>query len=355
MRIASIIGTRPNLIKLNPIYHAINDIADHHIIHTGQHYDYQLSEIFFKEFDLPKADVNLGVGSGSPGFQAGEMIKKLEIYFLKKKFDLVIVYGDTSSTFAGAFSASRAGISVAHLESGLRVFDRWMIEETNRILTDHLSDYLFTPTRTALRNLKQENVRGEIVPTGDVSVEIIKNTLKESSKSSILEDLQLEHKSYILLTLHRAENTSSKERLISVIRALEKIPWIKTVFPIHPRTKKMLKETNLYDRLKKNKNIKILPPVGFIDFIKLMRSSQKIITDSGGIQKEAYLLRIPCITIRKNTEWIETVDSGWNILVDADVNRIVKGIKNWTPTERIKPIFGNGNTSKIIKNFISSL
>src|SRR5919197_99348 len=236
-KIASVVGARPNFVKLAPIYKAINNFSppssdhsiEHTIIHTGQHYDYSLSKIFFKEFGIPEPDFNLDVGSGTPGFQIGEMIKRIEKVFLEKKnnnnFDLVLVYGDTNSSLAGALAAKSSGIKVAHVESGLRSFDRRMPEETNRVLTDHISDYLFAPTQTAVKNLEREHVFGKVIYTGDIAVEIVREAvqlLETSRLSSILDYLKLEPKSYILFTMHRSENTSSKDSLISVIRAFEK-------------------------------------------------------------------------------------------------------------------------------------
>jgi UDP-N-acetylglucosamine 2-epimerase len=357
MKIASVVGARPNFIKLAPIHKAISNFSDlhHTIIHTGQHYDYKLSQIFFKEFTLPKPNYNLEVGSGTPGFQIGEMVKRLENIFLESSFDLVVVYGDTNSTFAGALSAARSGIRVAHIESGLRSFDRHMPEEINRVLTDHVSDYLFAPTPTAIKNLERENSFGKVFYTGDLSVEIVKDAVQFSSKSIILNKLQLASKSYILFTMHRAENTDSQNSLISVIRSFEILSEIKIVFPIHPRTKHILKRKNLWPRLEKCKNVKLIQPVGYVDFIKLVQNAKKIVTDSGGIQKESYLLDVPCITIRNNTEWVETVNEGWNILTGNDTNKIVKAIRDWMPATDIqkKPILGDGLTSSvIIKNLI---
>jgi UDP-N-acetylglucosamine 2-epimerase len=354
VRIASVVGARPNFIKLAPVHKAVSKFADHTIVHTGQHYDYELSEIFFKEFRLPKPDYNLEVGSGKPTYQIGEMIKRLEKIFAKTRFDLVIVYGDTNSTFAGALSANRMGIRVAHVESGLRSFDRRMPEEINRVLTDHIGDYLFAPTRTSVNNLKQERVYGRIVYTGDVSVEMVKMAAGFAAKSPILADLDLEPKSYILLTMHRAENTSSKASLVSVIRALERLPETKIVFPIHPRTVKVLKDLDLLRRLRRCRNVKIIPPVGYVDFIRLMQGASKMMTDSGGAQKEAYLLSVPCITIRRNTEWVETVKAGWNVLTDTVTEKIVRAARDWEPRGQTRSIFGDGSASEKIGLFMKN-
>jgi UDP-N-acetylglucosamine 2-epimerase (non-hydrolysing) len=355
VKIASIVGARPNFIKLVPVHQAISQFADHIIIHTGQHYDYELSEIFFKEFHLPKPDYNLEVGSGKPTYQICEMIRRLEPILLDAHFDLVIVYGDTNSTFAGALSANRLGINVAHVEAGLRSFDRRMPEEINRVLTDHIADYLFAPTHTAVKNLEMERVYGKVIYTGDLSVEMVKKAVDFASSSRILEDLHLEPNSYILFTMHRAENTNSRTSLISVIRAFESLPEIKILFPIHPRTAGLLKETGLMGRLENCRNIQIIPPVGYIDFIRLMQAANRVITDSGGVQKEAYLLSVPCITIRRNTEWVETVKAGWNLLTDTATDRIIHAARNWTPRRRTRPIFGNGKTSIKIASFVKRI
>jgi UDP-GlcNAc3NAcA epimerase len=416
LRIASVVGARPNFIKMAPVYRALKGFADHSIIHTGQHYDYRLSKIFFKEFNLPDPDFELGVGSGLPGYQIGEMIKRLEDVFFshrehnrlanrpvgskldnppiryakrKPQFDLVLVYGDTNSTFAGALAAMRSGIKVAHIESGLRSFDRRMPEEINRILTDQLSDYLFAPTKTAMANLKREHVHGKPIFSGDLSVEIVNEAVQISkNKSKILRRLALDPQSYTLFTMHRAENTNSVGTLTSVIETFELLSKTSAsnedevnsnaiiVYPIHPGTKRKFKENALYKRLENCSNLRLINPVGYIDLIQLLRNARKITTDSGGIQKEAYILGVPCITIRENTEWVETVKEGCNKLIDINPSNIVKSILQWSPrtalskalsnesnptilsqynSGKIKQIFGTGNTSAVIKKFILSL
>jgi UDP-N-acetylglucosamine 2-epimerase len=352
MKIASVVGARPNFVKLAPVHTAISPVTDHIIVHTGQHYDYEMSEIFFQQLHIPKPDHNLNVGSGTPMAQIGDMVKGLEDIFLKSNLDLVIVYGDTNSTFAGALAAMRNGIKVAHIESGLRSFDRRMPEEINRLLTDQLSDYLFAPTARAIENLNREHVFGKIIYSGDVSVEILNEVSLLSEKSLILKDLDLEPKKYVLFTMHRAENTLTEDSLISVIRAFELLSEIKIVFPIHPRTKRVLQEKNLFGRLEKCRNVKLIDPLGYIDFIKLIQNADKMMTDSGGAQKESYLLHVPCITIRDVTEWEETVKTGWNVLVGTDTEKIVKAVRGWRPASSIQPIFGNGDTSKIIRDHI---
>ena len=360
-KIASIVGARPNFIKLAPIHNLINDhiytnIFEHIIIHTGQHYDYKLSEIFFKEFSLPPPNYNLDVGSASPCLQIAEIIKRLEHLFQSNKIDLVLVYGDTNSTFAGALAAIKSSIKVAHVESGLRSFDREMPEEVNRILTDHVSNFLYPPTKTALKNLNSENIQGEIIYTGDISVEIIREAETKIYNSLILERLNLEPKEYYLFTLHRSENTNF-ECLKSIINIFKKIHGLTIVFPIHPRTARILNEIDLYKELQKCKNVKLIDPVGYIDFIQLIKCATKVITDSGGTQKEAYILNTPCITIRNNTEWIETIDENWNILTGIDVEKTTNAIVNWHPqkTSTKNPIFGNGMTSNIIVDHLKKV
>lgn len=356
VKIASVVGARPNFVKLAPIHRTISKLCEHTIIHTGQHYEYELSEIFFKEFKIPAPDINLNVNSGTQAYQVGEMMKKLQEIFLTRKFDLVIVYGDTNSTFAGGFAAKTSGMKVAHVESGLRSFDQSMPEEINRILTDHSSDILFAPTHTAMNNLLKEGISEGIVHSGDLSVEIIKQSLKFTPNSTILRRMKVLPKSYYLFTMHRAENTRLKSTMKSVIEALGILSDDPIIIPMHPRTKKILNELKLYTKLLSYDHVILIKPVGYIDFIKLLSNAKKVISDSGGIQKEAYLLGIPCITIRKNTEWLETLSSGWNVLVGTDKTKIVKYVRNWYPENKLrKSIFGSGDASSIIKKSILSL
>jgi UDP-GlcNAc3NAcA epimerase len=351
--IVSIVGARPNFIKLAPIYRRLKGKVTHTIIHTGQHYDFEMSEIFFNEFNLPKPDFNLEIGSGTSCYQVGEMIKQTEKVIREHQFDLAIVYGDTNSTFAGAFAAFKSNIKIGHVEAGIRSFDRNMPEEINRVLTDNLSQYFFAPTDTAVENIKKANLSGQILQTGDLSVEILAEHLKMSKQSQILSILDLEPDSYILFTMHRAENTSQAENLLSVIKTMERINHIKIVFPIHPRTMSILKLNNLYERILACKNVKVTQPVGYTDFVQLMRNSTKIVTDSGGIQKESFLLSVPCITIRNNTEWVETIQEGWNILVGTDSEKIIRAIESWYPSgSNRKQIFGKGDTSRVISDKI---
>jgi UDP-N-acetylglucosamine 2-epimerase (non-hydrolysing) len=315
-----------------------------------------MSDIFFSEFELPKPDIHLGVGSGSSCFQLGEIIKRLENKLIDKQLDLVLVYGDTNSTLAGAIVANKCNIKLGHIEAGLRSYDPSMPEEHNRILTDDLSDYLFAPTRNAVKNLKSERKRGKVYYTGDLSVEIIGKTRTISKNSEILDILNLKPKSYLLLTMHRAENTNSRDFFIQLLETFEVLKDKIIVFPIHPRTKKMFETFGLLDRLLNCANVKTLLPVGYIDFIALLQNSLKVVTDSGGIQKEAYLLKVPCITMRKNTEWIETIKGKWNVLTGVDSMKIIKAIRGPSPISNYsKSVFGTGRTSLVINDLITRI
>ncbi len=349
MKVATIVGARPQFIKMAPVSKELRKKFKEIIIHTGQHYDYEMNEIFFKELNIPKPDYNLGVGSGTHGYQTGEMLKKIEKVLIQERPDIVLVYGDTNSTLAGALAAVKLHIPVAHVEAGLRSFDRRMPEEINRVLTDHASDILFAPTETAVRNLENEGIKRGVYLVGDVMVDaLLQNIEVAEMESKILEKLEIKKKEYLLVTVHRAENTDNREKLKSIVEALiesnEKI-----VFPAHLRTVKALKKFNLYSLLESSNNIKLINPVGYIDILILEKYARKILTDSGGVQKEAYILKVPCITLRETTEWVETVQDGWNILVGSDKEKIKKAIKTFEPSEKThKQRFGDGKSAKRI-------
>lgn len=349
MKVLTVIGARPQFIKAATVSNKIRTNGNSEIlVHTGQHYDNNMSDIFFEELGIPKPDYNLSIGSSSHGHQTGNMLIALEDIYLKEKPDMVLVYGDTNSTLAGALCASKLLIPVAHVEAGLRSFNKTMPEEQNRILTDHISDLLFTPTLTAVNNLKNENITKGVHNTGDVMYDAI-NLFKERAKeiSTIIEKLNLTNDSYILSTIHRAENTDNIKRLTSIISALSN-SGKKIILPLHPRTKKFIEEYHLHVR----DNIKIIDPVGYLDMISLQENAKKIVTDSGGVQKEAYFLKKPCITMRDETEWVETVQNGWNVIVGSDSNKIIDALENFNPTGTPASAFGNGDTSSIITGII---
>jgi len=307
MKIASVVGARPNFIKLAPVSKELRKEFDEVLVHTGQHYDYEMNKIFFDEMGIPEPDYNLGVGSGSHGYQTGEMLKRIEEVLMKEKPDLVLVFGDTNTTLAGALAAIKLHIKVGHIEAGLRSFDKRMPEEINRALTDHCSDILFCPTETGVKNLKNEGIAKGVYLTGDVMVDALQENIKiAEKKSKILDELDLKPEEYFLATVHRAENTDDFSRLRSIVDAFCEIVHI--VFSCHPRTEKMFKKFDLWDRLQKS--VKVIKPVGYLDMLVLEKNARKILTDSGGIQKEAYIFKVPCITLRENTEWVETIEDG---------------------------------------------
>lgn len=353
MKIASIVGVRPQFVKASVVSKELRKKHDEILIHTGQHYDYQMNNVFFSELNIPEPDHFLGIGSGSHGFQTGEMLKKIEEVLLKEEPDLVLTYGDTNSTLAGALAASKLHVKNAHVESGLRSFDKSMPEEINRILTDHCSDLLFCPTKNAVNNLRNEGITDNVHLTGDVMADsLLYNKKVAETKSNILNDLVLKSKSYFLTTIHRASNTDNKENLKNIVDAFSELKET-VVFPVHPRTEKFLKEYGMYDKLKSS--VELVKPLGFLDFIKLMNHAKMILTDSGGIQKEAYILKIPCITLRENTEWGETVEDGWNVLVGANKDKIIEMVNGFHPSLKAhKDRFGNGNASEKIVSIIDT-
>jgi UDP-N-acetylglucosamine 2-epimerase len=328
MKILTVVGARPQFIKLAPLSkilreNGINEI----IVHTGQHYDENMNDLFFKELEIPEPDYNLGIGSGNHGEQTGKMLIEIEKIILKENPDLVIVYGDTNSTLAGALAASKLHIKLAHVEAGLRSFNKRMPEEINRVLTDHVSDILFCPTQTAVENLKNEGITNGVYLVGDVMFDALLHFSKISDmKSVILERLNIKPKEYYLTTIHRAENTDNYERLKNILTAFSKMDEI-VVFPIHPRTRKMISYYGL-DGFLENDNVKVIDPVGYLDMLKLEKNAKAILTDSGGVQKEAFWLKVPCITLRDETEWIETVNLGWNRLVGSNVEKILEAVRD---------------------------
>lgn len=344
MKIITIVGARPQFIKAAPVSKVLRREHEEILIHTGQHYDENMSKVFFDELNIPRPDYNLEVGSGSHGKQTGEMLIKLEEIYMKEKPDLVLVYGDTNSTLAGALCASKLLIPVVHVEAGLRSFNMNMPEEQNRILTDHLSKILFVPTETAITNLQKEGITKGVYNVGDVMYDAVLNfTEIAKEKSSILKDLDLEGKSYILTTIHRAENTNDINRLKSIIEALNESGKT-VVLPLHPRTKKYVESYGLSF----SKNIKIIEPVGYLEMLSLENGSEKIVTDSGGVQKEAFFMKKPCITMRDETEWVETVENGWNKIVGTDKAKILDCINNFLPEQKQKSIFGHGKAAENI-------
>ena len=345
MKIFSIVGARPQFIKLAPLSAALAvGLHQEFIVHTGQHYDYAMSEKIFIDLGIRKPDIHLEVGAGTQTVQITEMMLKLEKVMLEKLPDVVIVFGDTNSTLAGALIAAKLNIPIIHIEAGLRSFNRTMPEEINRIITDHVSKYLFAPTQTAVANLTNEGLDKRAFLTGDIMVDTMKNSIEAArNKSSIIEDLQLQGKTYNLLTLHRHYNVDDTGILEHILKQLGQVEE-KIIFPVHPRTRKMLRSAYTIPS-----NIQLIEPQGYLDFIALEYSAKRIITDSGGIQKEAYLLKKACITLRTETEWLETVTEKWNLLINPLDENIASKINSFIIPETQAEIFGKDVAGKMTK------
>jgi UDP-GlcNAc3NAcA epimerase len=348
LKIVTILGARPQFIKAAAVSSLFSKHFEEVLVHTGQHYDANMSDVFFDELNIPKPKYHLNVGSGSHGAMTGAMLTAIEKVLEIEKPNFVLVYGDTNSTLAGALAASKMLIPVIHVEAGLRSFNKAMPEEQNRILTDHISDLLFVPTQTAVNHLKNEGITKGVHLVGDVMYDgILHFTKIAQEKSNILDELQLKAGEFLLCTIHRAENTDSLERLTAIIDGLNACKEL-VVLPLHPRTLKYIKDYGL----KLENTIRVIDPVGYLDMVRLESTAKKIVTDSGGIQKEAFFLGIPCITMRDETEWVETVDNGWNILVGANEQKIVDAIKNFNPINERLSYFGEGNASQLMIELI---
>ncbi len=347
MKIVVVVGARPQFIKHAALSPELRKFHHEILVHTGQHYDYNMNKVFFDQLGIPAPDYNLGIGSGSHGRQTAEMLKAIEEIILKEKPDLVLVYGDTNSTLAGALAAAKLHIRIAHVEAGLRSYDRSMPEEVNRVLTDHCSDLLFCPTQTAVDNLKKEGLTRGVFFTGDVMVDALARNRQLAESSDILERLELTPQQYLVVTLHRAANTDVLENLTNIVDALVELAGMgyTIVFPVHPRTRKYLEEYGLSIL---HERIKLIEPLGYFDFLKLMAHASKILTDSGGIQKEACILRVPCITLRDTTEWPETVQDGWNVLVGSDKEKIIENTDG-KPVTTPKNVFGYRACQNIVR------
>jgi UDP-GlcNAc3NAcA epimerase len=342
MRIVTVVGNRPQFVKAAAVSRLLRERADELIVHTGQHYDDELSRVFFEELSVPAPDRELGAGGGTNTAQTARILAALEPVLDELGPALVLVYGDTNSTLAGALAASQVGIPTGHVEAGMRSFDRSMPEELNRVLTDHASELLLCSTETAMRNLEREGVRGEPHLVGDVMADVsvaFRDIAEERSK--ILDELGLEPGSYLAVTAHRAGNVDRPDRLEALVALLEALP-APVVLPLHPRTRERLMAAGLMDRLD---GIKVVPPLGYLDFMKLARHARAVLTDSGGVQKEAYLLGVPCVTLRDTTEWVETVETGWNTLVDLDPAAALAALERRPPADRPE-LYGGGHAAE---------
>ena len=342
MQVMSIVGARPQFVKLAPISWSAKGKFDHLILHTGQHYDPMLSESFFTTLDIPNPDFQLNIGSGSHGEQTGRMLSEIEKTLIANRPDHVIVYGDTNSTLAGAVAASKLHIPISHIEAGLRSFNRRMPEEINRVLTDHCSNLLFAPTENAMLNLRKEGLGDFAVLSGDVMVETLNFIISQSS-------FETHSENFIFATIHRAENTDNRDRITTIISELRK-SQIPVHLHCHPRLKGVLEELQL---MEDSENLKFLPPLDYVSTIKKVSSALGVITDSGGLQKESYILGKPCLVVRSESEWVEALSEGSNFL-DPNLEFIQKDWWTRNETTQNPSIFGDGNSSRTIISAIKS-
>ncbi len=357
IKILTVVGARPQFIKAATVSRAFasDNAVQEIIVHTGQHYDEKMSDVFFDELNIPKPNHHLGIGSASHGAQTGRMLEAIENVMLEEQPDGLLVYGDTNSTLAGALAAGKLHIPVFHVEAGLRSFNRRMPEEINRVLTDHVSDLLFAPTSTAMRNLQNEGLQAHKTrQTGDVMLDAAQYYAQfADQKSQILNELGLSSKSYVLSTIHRAENTDDPQRIQTIFNALASIAAsIPVVLPLHPRTKSKI--ADLVSQTTLNA-INIIDPIGYLDMVQLERHARLIATDSGGVQKEAYFHRVPCVTLRDETEWVELVQVGWNTLVGAsDERRIQNAVHEALESQPTYDahLYGNGFSAQSIQKEI---
>lgn len=348
--IASIVGARPQFIKAAPVSRALTSHFNEVMIHTGQHYDYEMSDLFFKEMDMRQPDFNLGIGGGTHGAQTGMMLIELEKVISDVKPDCILVYGDINSTLAGALSAAKAGIPLAHVEAGLRSYNRTMPEEVNRVLTDHMSSWLFCPTDAAVQNLEKEGITKGVYQIGDVMCDALLHNLEIArKKSQILERMDLKKGEYALATVHRAGNTDNRNNMQSILDTLGSLPT-RVIFPVHPRARKRIEEWKFIV----NSNVSLIEPLGPLDILQLQENADCILTDSGGMQKEAYLLGARCITLREETEWVETVSAGWNSLAGVDAKRIRALYETWKPQGERPLLYGDGHAAEKISQILQN-
>jgi UDP-N-acetylglucosamine 2-epimerase (non-hydrolysing)/UDP-GlcNAc3NAcA epimerase len=346
MRLLTIVGNRPQFVKAAAVSRRLREHHDEVLVHSGQHYDDELSAVFFRELDLPRPERELGVGAAPTAEQLAAIMRGLEEVAREVAPDMVLVYGDTTTTLAGALTAARIGLPLAHVEAGMRSFDSSMPEERNRVLTDHLSALLLCSTETAVANLRAEETSGAVQLVGDVMADVtIMSTPIAAQRSDVVERMQLEPGRYLLVTVHRAGNVDERERLELLVELLEALPE-RAVFPVHPRTRDRLEREGLLARLERSQTLVLTPPLGYLDFLRLLDNSRAVLTDSGGVQKEAYLLSVPCLTLRDTTEWVETVELGWNRLVGLDRHVTLDALASLSKPTRRPELYGGGHAGE---------
>jgi UDP-N-acetylglucosamine 2-epimerase (non-hydrolysing)/UDP-GlcNAc3NAcA epimerase len=345
LKILTVIGNRPQFIKAAAVTPALRAQHEEVMVHTGQHFDDELSSVFFAELGLPAPELELGIALGSNTSQTARMLAALEPVLADRRPDLVLVYGDTNSTLAGALAGAQAGVPVAHVEAGMRSFDRSMPEELNRVLVDHASSLLLCSSPLAAANLEREDVGGKVELVGDVMVDVATAVQPPArARLDLLRGRGLEPHRYALATAHRAANVDDPGRLARLVELLAAIP-MPLVFPLHPRTRERLQTAGLLERLEGVAGLILSPPLGYVELQALLCNARVVITDSGGLQKEAYLAGVPCLTLRSNTEWTETVENGWNVLVDLDPSRALAALEGDPPADR-PPLYGDGRAGE---------
>jgi len=359
-KILTVVGARPQFIKAGVVSRVIKNKffnqMEEVLIHTGQHYDENMSDIFFRQLDLPQPKVNLEVGAGGHGEQTGRMLLLLEQVLIQERPDMVVVYGDTNSTLAGALAAVKIHLPVAHVEAGLRSWNRKMPEEINRVMVDHISSLLLCPSDVAINNLKNEGILNGVIKTGDVMHDSALYCSKKAEQekenfNQFCKEYKISHGKYFLATVHRAENTDQIENLKQIVSSFEKLPQ-KVVWPVHPRTHKMMEDNKIVC----GNNVILTAPFSYLDMILFLKNATMVLTDSGGVQKEAMFFETPCVTLRSETEWTETLDSGWNLLSGIDSNQIMQTVETHSQTPKKDPeqIYGTGQSAdKVITAILS--
>src|SRR5215218_231480 len=353
-RVLTVIGNRPQFIKAAAVSGPLRAVAREILVHTGQHHDDALSQIFFDELGLPRPEHRFDLGGGTNTAQTARMLAALEPLVERERPELVLVYGDTNSTLAGALAGAQAGIPVAHVEAGMRSFDRTMPEELNRVLTDHASDLLLCSSASPAGHLRDENVAGEVVVVGDVMVDVAQLLAPRArARTSVLEACEVEPGAFLLATAHRAGTVDDPERLERLVALLASMPD-PVVLPLHPRTRARLEATGLLAELEAAPGVRLVPPLGYLDFTALLVHARAVLTDSGGVQKEAYLAGVPCVTLRDRTEWTETVEAGWNVLVGLDADAARAALERERPAER-PPLYGDGRAGERVVQALLAL
>jgi len=351
VKVLSVIGNRPQFVKAAPLARALRSHVDEVLVHTGQHYDPELADLFFDELDIPAPDHALEIGPGTPNAQIALILQRIEPLLAGERPDMVLVYGDTTTTLGGAIAAAKRDIPVAHVEAGLRSFVRSMPEEQNRVVTDHLSELLFVPTDVAVANLAREGITEGVHRVGDVMYDAARLFAPVAARRDGPVAFGLAPGGYVLATVHRAAATDTPEALASLVEVLGAIGE-PTVFPVHPRTRHRLEQAGLWGRLRAISGLHVAPPVGYLDFTALLVGARAVVTDSGGVQKEAYFHGVPCVTLRDETEWVETVQGGFNRLTGMDAARVAEALADLAMPDERPPFYGDGHASDRIAQAI---